>query len=69
LTDQELSANCRGAPRTSNYLRTSVTNNEGQVILDINADRVKTVAPGVGFGPKRAPTSEELQLLEQMWRP
>jgi hypothetical protein len=35
-------------------------------ILDITKARVKPVTPGQGFGPKRAPTSEELNLLESV---
>lgn len=41
-----------------------VTNERGQVILDITESRVKPVVPGRGFGPKRAPTIEELNLLK-----
>lgn len=46
--------------------RAFVTNAEGKVILDITKDRVKTVIPGQGFGPKRAPTAEELGWLQQL---
>jgi RHS repeat-associated protein len=46
--------------------RTFVTNERGQVILDITANRVKPVVPGQGFGPKRPPTSEELDLLNKV---
>ena len=41
-------------------------NDKGQVILDITTARVKPVTPGQGFGPKRAPTQSELNLLEQV---
>lgn len=44
--------------------RVFVTNERGQVILDITESRVKPVVPGRGFGPKRAPTIEELNLLK-----
>ncbi|MBN1344625.1 MAG: RHS repeat protein [Phycisphaerae bacterium] len=43
--------------------RVFVTNERGQVILDITKTRVKPVIPGQGFGPKRPPTSGELDLL------
>jgi hypothetical protein len=43
--------------------RVFVTNERGQVIRDITAQRVKPVIPGQGFGPKRPPTAEELGLL------
>ena len=46
--------------------RAFVTNEEGKAILDITADRVKPVMPGQGFGPKRAPTPEELDLLDKV---
>ena len=46
--------------------RAFVTNDKGQVILDITKDRVKPVAPGQGFGPKRAPTQEELEILQKV---
>lgn len=46
--------------------RAFVTNDKGQVILDITADRVKPVTPGRGFGPKRVPTKEELRLLNKL---
>jgi hypothetical protein len=46
--------------------RAFVTNAEGKVILDITKDRVKSVIPGQGFGPKRAPTGEELNLLQKL---
>jgi hypothetical protein len=47
--------------------RIFVTNAQGQVILDITAARVKPVTPGVGFGSKRPPTLEELELIKQLW--
>jgi hypothetical protein len=46
--------------------RAFVTNDAGEVVLDITEDRVKPVVPGSGFGPKRAPTAEELDLLKQV---
>ncbi len=46
--------------------RAYVTNEKGQVILDITKSRVKPVTPGQGFGPKRAATSEELDLLDSV---
>jgi hypothetical protein len=47
--------------------RIFITDEEGRVILDITKDRVQLVTPGVGFGDKRVPTSEELELVERMW--
>jgi hypothetical protein len=47
--------------------RIFVTNAQGQVILDITAARVKPVTPGVGFGDKRLPTPEELELIKRVW--
>jgi YD repeat-containing protein len=46
--------------------RVYVTNDKGQVILDITVERVKPVEPGKGFGPKRPPTIEELRWIERM---
>jgi RHS repeat-associated protein len=48
--------------------RLFVTDDQGQVILDITGKRVKPVIPGQGFGPKRAPTTEEKGLLDQVFR-
>jgi hypothetical protein len=47
--------------------RIFVTNAQGQVILDITAARVKPVTPGIGFGDKRFPTVEELELIKLIW--
>lgn len=47
--------------------RACVTNEQGQVILDITTQRVKPVIPGQGFGPKRPPTGEELDLLGKIF--
>jgi hypothetical protein len=47
--------------------RLFITDEEGRVILDLTKDRVKLVTPGVGFGDKRVPTPEELELVERMW--
>ncbi len=46
--------------------RAFVTNEKGQVVLDITRDRVKPVMPGEGFGPKRPPTPGELRLLDSV---
>jgi len=46
--------------------RAFFTNDKGQVILDVTRDRVKPVIPGVGFGPKRAPTADELRILGEV---
>jgi hypothetical protein len=48
--------------------RAFITNEQGQVILDITASRVKPVTPGEGFGPKRPPSTEELNLLNRVQR-
>lgn len=47
--------------------RVFITNNKGQVILDVTRQRVKPVSPGQGFGQKRMPTKEELDLLTRTW--
>jgi RHS repeat-associated protein len=46
--------------------RAFVTNDKGQVVLDITRGRVKPVKPGEGFGPKRPPTPDELRLLDRV---
>jgi RHS repeat-associated protein len=46
--------------------RAFVTNDKGQVILDITKERVKPVQPGQGFGPKRTPTADELDMLQKV---
>lgn len=48
--------------------RVYVTDQTGKVILDITKDRVKEVIPGRGFGPKRPPTAEEIQLIKSIWK-
>lgn len=45
--------------------RVFVTDAQGRVVSDITRSRVKSVIPGEGFGPKRAPTAEEVESLEQ----
>ncbi len=47
--------------------RVYVTDDKGQVILDITKDRVKPVTPGQGFGPKRPPTPEELDFIDKLF--
>jgi len=47
--------------------RVFVTDSHGQVILDITAERVKPVTPKTGFGEKRPPTPEELDLIRELW--
>lgn len=47
--------------------RIFITNNKGQVIWDITSERAKSVIPGVGFGPKVAPTKEQLNLIKKIW--
>lgn len=47
--------------------RIFVTDTQGRVILDITAERVKPVTPGVRFGDKRPPTLEELELIKKLW--
>jgi len=46
--------------------RVYVTNDRGEVIFDITKERVKPVYPGRGFGPKRPPTPQELDLIKQL---
>lgn len=48
--------------------RIFITDQDGNVIADVTRDRVKPVIPGKGFGPKRAPTPQELDLLDKMRR-
>jgi len=47
--------------------RIFITDDTGKVIWDITKDRAKSVIPGKGFGPKTAPTQEQLNLLKQVW--
>lgn len=44
-----------------------ITNDQGQVILDVDRGRAKPVSPGIGFGEKRDPTPEELELLDELY--
>jgi hypothetical protein len=46
--------------------RAFITNDKGHVIMDITRSRVKPVTPGQGFGPKRAPTRDELDILQRV---
>ncbi len=52
----------RGSPG-----RVFVTDGQGRVVLDITRGRVKSVSPGQGFGPKRAPTQSELNWIDALW--
>ena len=47
--------------------RVYVTDSQGRVIWDITRTRVKPVIPGRGFGPKRAPTAEELKWIDDIF--
>lgn len=47
--------------------RLFITNDKGQVILDLTRGRAKPVTPGVGFGTKRDPTPEELKLIGKIF--
>jgi hypothetical protein len=47
--------------------RIFITDNAGKVIWDVTKDRAKSVVPGQGFGPKVAPTQEQLNLIKQVW--
>ncbi|OGQ24977.1 MAG: hypothetical protein A2138_02765 [Deltaproteobacteria bacterium RBG_16_71_12] len=44
--------------------RIFITNERGEVILDVTAERAKEIIPGVGASVKRAPTAEERSMLE-----
>ena len=46
--------------------RAFVTNEKGNVVLDITKDRVKPVNPGQGFGEKRLPTDAEKKLIDDL---
>ena len=46
--------------------RIFVTNDKGEVIFDITRTRTKPVVPGQGFGRERAPTADELKLIDQL---
>ena len=47
--------------------RIFITDKAGKVIWDVTKDRAKSVIPGQGFGPKVAPSQEQLNLLNQIW--
>jgi RHS repeat-associated protein len=44
-----------------------ITNEKGEVILDIQSGRAKSVVPGQGFAGERPPTSQELELLKKVF--
>jgi len=46
--------------------RVYFTNEKGQVVLDVTSTRAKPVTPGVGYGPKRPPTPEELDTINRL---
>jgi hypothetical protein len=48
--------------------RVYVTDQSGKVVLVITKDRVKEVILGRGYGPKRPPTAEEIQLIKSIWK-
>jgi len=45
--------------------RIYITNDRGQVVLDVTQDRAKVVVPGSGYRGKRSPTPTELDLLNK----
>jgi RHS repeat-associated protein len=48
--------------------RVWITDDKGQVVLDVTGGRTKEVVPGQGFGKvERPPTSEELDLLDKVF--
>jgi len=47
--------------------RVFVTDEKGQVVLDVTMERVKAVRPQIGFGEKRPPTAVELSLVAKLW--
>lgn len=48
--------------------RIFITNNKGQVIMDVTRDRIKPVVPGRGFGEKILEVGDEyLDLIRRMW--
>jgi RHS repeat-associated protein len=48
--------------------RVYLTDDQGRVIADITTQRTKPVTPGRGFGPKRLPTTEELNWITRIWK-
>jgi len=47
--------------------RVYITNDKGQVILDVTSARAKQVTPGVGFGKaERPPTPQELDIINRL---
>jgi hypothetical protein len=47
--------------------RIYITDDKGRVVWDVTCDRTKEVVPGRGFGEKRHPTDQELDLLDKMF--
>ena len=47
--------------------RLFVTNEKGEVVLDVTKDRIKAVEPGVGFGDKAETTEEALEILNDVF--
>jgi hypothetical protein len=47
--------------------RIYITDDAGKVIWDITKDRAKSVIPGQGFGPKVAPTQQQLDWHNKIW--
>jgi len=45
--------------------RIYITDDKGRVVWDVTGDRTKEVVPGRGFGRKREPTDQELDLLDK----
>jgi RHS repeat-associated protein len=46
--------------------RIYITDEDGNVVVDVTPDRAKPVIPGEGFGPKRPLTGQEQDLLDKM---
>jgi hypothetical protein len=47
--------------------RIFITDDAGKVIWDITPNRAKSVIHGKGFGPKKLPTQEQLNLINKLW--
>jgi hypothetical protein len=43
-----------------------ITDGQGNVVVDVTPERAKPVTPGVGFGEKRPPTKNELDLWDKV---
>jgi hypothetical protein len=47
--------------------RAYLTDSRGKVVLDITRKRTKPIRPDGRWGPKRAPSEQEIKWIDKLW--